>query len=57
MQCHHKLPKQKGGTDEYDNLIWVSGNAHKLIHATQADTIARYLQQLNLDLSADRQAI
>jgi len=49
MNCHHKLPKQHGGTDEYKNLIWISGHAHKLIHATQSDTIRRYLTKLNLD--------
>jgi len=56
MQCHHKLPKHKGGTDEYKNLIWVCGNAHKLIHATHDNTIQKYLILLKLDLSADRQA-
>jgi len=49
MECHHKKPRSKGGTDEYKNLVWLCTNAHKLIHATKEETINRYLADLNLD--------
>lgn len=49
MECHHKKPKKLGGTDEYKNLMWVKADVHKLIHATEADTIAKYLDILKLD--------
>lgn len=52
MECHHKKPRQLGGTDEYGNLVWLDGVVHKLIHATQSDTISKYLQLLNLDNKA-----
>lgn len=49
MECHHKIPKEKGGTDIYDNLVWLSGKVHKLIHATKQETIEKYLGLLTLD--------
>lgn len=49
MECHHKIPKSLGGTDEYKNLVWLTTQAHKLIHSTNLDTIAKYLNVLNLD--------
>ncbi len=49
MECHHKKMRSTGGTDEYKNLIWLHSNVHKLIHATQEDTINKYLEQLSLD--------
>ena len=52
MECHHKRPKQLGGSDEYKNLVWVLTDVHELIHATQAETIAKYLKRLNLDKTA-----
>ena len=52
MHCHHKIPKSKGGTDEYKNLIFVSVNIHILIHATDKKTIEKYLNILNLDSKA-----
>lgn len=44
MHCHHKIPKSQGGTDEYENLILVNKNVHKLIHAMKAETIEKYLK-------------
>ena len=29
MEVHHKLPKGKGGTDQYQNLIYVLKGVHK----------------------------
>ncbi|MEG1798441.1 MAG: group II intron reverse transcriptase/maturase [Clostridium sp.] len=49
MECHHKIPKSLGGTDEYKNLVWLTTQVHKLIHSTNLDTIAKYLSGLNLD--------
>jgi group II intron reverse transcriptase/maturase len=52
MECHHKKPKEQGGTDDYDNLVWLRTEVHKLIHATGSETIAKYLAILNLDKRA-----
>ena len=49
IHCHHKLPKQYGGTDKYDNLVIVLPQIHRLIHATDEITIGKYLRLLNLD--------
>jgi len=49
MECHHKKQKCDGGADEYKNLVWLCGEAHKLIHCTQQDTINKYLGLLSLD--------
>lgn len=49
MECHHKLPRSQGGTDEYKNLVWVKSDIHKLIHCTQQDTIDKYMSILNLN--------
>lgn len=49
IHCHHKQPRYLGGTDEYSNLILVSEDVHRLIHATNPEIIRKYLQKLNLD--------
>ncbi|WP_258876409.1 group II intron reverse transcriptase/maturase [Clostridium sp. CM028] len=49
MECHHKMPKQLGGMDEYKNLVWLKMSAHKLIHCTLPTTIEKYLGLLSLD--------
>ena len=49
MHCHHKIPKSQGGTDDYENLILVTATAHKLIHATNINTIQKYLQACKLN--------
>jgi 5-methylcytosine-specific restriction endonuclease McrA len=49
IHCHHIIPKSKGGTDEYKNLILVSNSVHKLIHATKAQTILKYRNLLGLN--------
>ena len=48
MECHHKKPLIKGGNDEYNNLIWISKDIHKVIHATRDETISVYLSHINL---------
>lgn len=50
IHCHHKLPKSKGGTDDYQNLILVTETVHKLIHATNAEIIQKYLQACKPDM-------
>ena len=48
MHCHHKLPKNLGGTDEYKNLVLIEENIHRLVHVVKEETIKRYLSELNL---------
>lgn len=50
IHCHHKLQKFKGGTDDYQNLVLVTETAHKLIHATNAEIIQKYLQTCKPDM-------
>lgn len=49
IHCHHKLPKSLGGTDQYDNLVLVLPQVHRLIHATEIITIEKYMSMLELD--------
>ncbi len=49
IHCHHKLPKSKGGRDNYQNLVIVRESVHILIHATSEQTIRKYLSELNLN--------
>lgn len=49
MHCHHKLPIELGGKDEYKNLILILDNVHRLIHAKRHETIAKNLKELRLD--------
>ena len=46
IHCHHVIPREKGGTDEYKNLTLVLTPVHKLIHATNEDTIRKYCKIL-----------
>jgi group II intron reverse transcriptase/maturase len=48
IHCHHKVPLNKGGTDDYANLIIVGNTVHALIHATQSGTVEKYLAELQL---------
>ena len=48
MDCHHKIPKYLGGTDEYQNLILGTREVHILIHATREETINKILQNLKI---------
>ena len=49
IHCHHIIPREKGGTDEYKNLTLVLTPVHRLIHATNADTIRKYCEILKLN--------
>nr|WP_141071129.1 hypothetical protein [Campylobacter fetus] len=43
------MPKALGGKDEYKNLVIINDDVHRLIHATNTDTIKKYLSLLNLN--------
>lgn len=49
IHCHHKVPRFRQGTDKYENLVLVLPTVHRLIHATDNSTIAKYLKALKLD--------
>ena len=49
IHCHHKLPKAKGGTDKFSNLILVCQPVHRLIHATDGALIETLKSLLQLD--------
>ena len=49
IHCHHKLPRSKGGTDEYNNLVLIMDQVHRLLHASKKETIEKYKQICNLD--------
>jgi group II intron reverse transcriptase/maturase len=49
MECHHKVLRSEGGTDKYENLVWLCSEAHKLVHAIEQDIIDKYLGLLSLD--------
>ena len=50
IYCHHIVPKEDGGTDEYRNLIiiHIDIDIHKLIHSTNTNEIARLITKFNL---------
>lgn len=49
MECHCKIPKSLGGTDEYKNLVWLTTQVHKIVHSIDLGTMAKYLNILDLD--------
>lgn len=49
VHCHHIKPKKNEGTDKFDNLVIVQEWVHKLIHATQVETIDKYMRLLQLE--------
>lgn len=49
IHCHHIVPKWKGGSDAYSNLMPVSKPVHKLIHAVREEVIQHYMALLNLN--------
>ncbi|MGM0502863.1 MAG: group II intron reverse transcriptase/maturase [Bacillota bacterium] len=50
MECHHKKPKHMGGNDNYNNLILVDKDIHKLIHATKQEIINNYYNRIKVYL-------
>lgn len=49
MDCHHKLPVHMDGKDNYGNLIFVTDEVHRLIHATDEQVIEHYMSLLKLN--------
>ena len=49
MECHHIQPKSQGGLDNYNNLVLITKEVHKLIHSTQTETIHKYLNYIPTD--------
>lgn len=49
MHCHHKIPRNQGGTDEYANLVLVTKDVHTLIHAETREVIERQLKLVKPD--------
>lgn len=43
VHCHHVTPKNLGGDDTFKNLVIVHKFVHRLIHATNENTISKYL--------------
>lgn len=54
IHCHHKSPLSKGGTDAYSNLILVTEEVHRYIHATTSETLVRLEESLRLNASQVR---
>lgn len=50
VHCHHVIPKANGGSDEFKNLINVHKFVHILIHATNQETISKYLDLIKPNL-------
>ena len=48
VHCHHYIPVNLGGTDEFNNLRLLHKDVHRLIHATKNETIKGLIQFLNL---------
>lgn len=49
MHCHHKLPRSKGGSDKYNNLIFLIDEIHLLIHSNKGTTQRRILSKYNIN--------
>lgn len=43
IHCHHIVPCEHGGKDNYQNLVIVHKYVHILIHANRPETIQKYL--------------
>lgn len=48
VHCHHRVPRHKGGTDKYSNLVLVNDQVHRLLHATKEETLKFYMDLLKL---------
>ncbi|HHW36141.1 MAG TPA: group II intron reverse transcriptase/maturase [Bacillales bacterium] len=51
VHCHHKLPLSLGGNDNFNNLCILHKDIHKLVHATQNETIITLKKMLRLSSS------
>jgi 5-methylcytosine-specific restriction endonuclease McrA len=51
IYCHHIIPKELGGTDEYKNLIIVHTDIHKAIHSTDENEVTKIISNFSLNIS------
>ncbi|WP_141432608.1 HNH endonuclease [Bacillus sp. 03113] len=51
VHCHHKIPLSLEGNDNFDNLCIMHKDIHKLVHATQNETIITLKKMLRLSSS------
>lgn len=49
IHCHHIIPKHLKGSDEYQNLVLVDVDIHKLIHAKTDEVINKYIYLVKND--------
>ena len=48
IKVHHKIPKWKGGKDNYKNLILVNQELCKLINETNIEKVKIAIEKINL---------
>lgn len=48
VHCHHFNPTCLGGTNEFKNLRILHKDVHRLIHATETETIKTYITRLKI---------
>ena len=48
MHCHHKVKYSETKDDGYYNLVYTQKDLHILIHATEKETIEKYVNLLKL---------
>jgi hypothetical protein len=49
IECHHINPYHLSKDDSYKNLVIISREIHRLIHATSEETILKLLRLLKLN--------
>lgn len=49
MHCHHKTPYHKAKDDSYSNLVLVTTDVHRLLHAAKPETIKAYMDVIRPD--------
>ena len=53
VHCHHRKLRSVTKDDSYRNLVIVHKDIHRLIHATDQNTISKYLQKYNVCINFD----
>lgn len=48
MHCHHIIPIKYGGSDKYENLIFITDTIHKYIHGKDSENYNTYFQEIKL---------
>ena len=52
MVTHHILPKSKGGTDEYENIIIINDRVHEIIHYVK--TLEEATEMMKIEFALDK---